>query len=225
MPIHDEPISDERYERIALADPEGQWELHRGRLVAKPSGLGGEEMREDRYERIALADPEGKWELDCGRLRSKPEMTTGHNQIATTLGFRLMQQLDPSEFVVRINTGHVRRSPDRSYIPDVMVIPAALMRRALRERPAGLETYSEPLPLVVEVWSPSTGRYDIDKKVPQYQQRGDKEIWRLHPLERTLTRWLLQPDGSYTESVVGGGIVRLGALPGVSIDLNDLLDL
>lgn len=30
-----------------------------------------------------------------------------------------------------------------------------------------LEVYDTPLPLVVEVWSPSTGSYDVDAKVPE----------------------------------------------------------
>jgi Uma2 family endonuclease len=60
----------------------------------------------------------------------------------------------------------------------------------------GLEYYEQPLPLVVEVWSPSTGEYDIDSKLPEYQARGDKEIWRLHPYERTVRSWQRQPDGS-----------------------------
>src|SRR5262249_4111066 len=30
------PVCAETYERVALEDPEGQWELHDGRLVQKP---------------------------------------------------------------------------------------------------------------------------------------------------------------------------------------------
>jgi Uma2 family endonuclease len=215
-------ISDERYEQIALADPEGHWELHKGRLVPKPTGLGATDMREDRYERIALADPEGKWELDCGRLRSKPPMTTAHNQIARVLGFRLQSQLPWDEYVVSVDTGRVRRPTGRYYVPDVAVIPAELVRRALRERPTALEAYGEPLPLVVEVWSPRTGEYDVETKLEQYQQRGDREIWRVHPIERTLTAWRRQPNESYTETVVRGGIIEPVALSGVRIDLDAL---
>ena len=77
---------------------------------------------------------------------------------------------------------------------------------------------------MVEVWSPSTGDYDVDAKLPVYQQRGDREIWRIHPYERTLTSWLRQPDGSYQETLHRGGIVALVALPGVTIDLDELFD-
>ena len=77
-----------------------------------------------------------------------------------------------------------------------------------------------PLPLVVEVWSPSTGDHDVDTKIPEYQRRGDQEIWRLHPFERTLTMWRRQPDGAYVETTVYGGTVSPTAFPWVTIDLD-----
>ena len=64
-----------------------------------------------------------------------------------------------------------------------------------------LEVYDQPLPLVVEVWSRSTGDYDVEEKLAVYQQRGDLEIWRIHPYERTLTAWRRLPDGSYEETI------------------------
>jgi Uma2 family endonuclease len=76
--------------------------------------------------------------------------------------------------------------------------------------------------LVVEVWSPSTGGYDIDAKLPTYRARGDREIWRIHPYERTLTTWRRQPDGSYAETVHRGGTIEPIAVPGVTIDLDAL---
>lgn len=102
-----------------------------------------------------------------------------------------------------------------------MVIPTAFVQ-ALRERPGSLDAYADPLPLVVEIWSPSTAGYDINEKLPDYQRRGDLEIWRVHPCERTLTAWRRRPDGTYTEAVYRGGIVRPESLPGVSIDLDVL---
>ena len=52
-----------------------------------------------------------------------------------------------------------------------------------------------------------------------YQQRGDLEIWRIHPYECTLTTWRRLPDGSYEEAVHSEGVVIPTALPGVVIDL------
>jgi len=101
-------------------------------------------------------------------------------------------------------------------------VPAAFVQRLLSEPVPALEVYSEPLPFVIEVWSPSTGDFDVTDKLPEYQARGDAEIWYLHPYERTLTRWLREPDGSYAESVHRGGLTNPTALPDVTIDLASL---
>jgi Uma2 family endonuclease len=106
------------------------------------------------------------------------------------------------------------------YIPDLIVVPIAYGWE-FAGRPV-LAIFTGPLPLVVEVWSPSTGEYAVDTKVPVYQQRGDREIWRFHPFEKTLRNWVRQADGSYRESLHRDGIVHLSALPGVEIDLGRL---
>ena len=150
-------------------------------------------------------------------------MTAEHNVTAFELALRLGNQLDRSQFHVRLGMGHLRRSAENYYIPDVFVIPIGLVR-PLRGRRDVLEAYDAPLPLVVEVWTPSTGDYDVDTKLPEYQRRGDLEIWRVHPFDRTLTAWQRQPDGGYAESHYTGGIVQPVALPSVTIDLDTLFD-
>lgn len=178
-------------------------------------------VSEQTYELVALEDPEGRWELVCGRLREKPGMTTRHNDLARTLHEMLFLQLDRRRFTVS-ETSRLRISTGTNYIPDVCVIPRELVRQRDRERPTSLEIYEAPLPLVVEVWSPRTGTYDVEEKLREYQLRRDDEIWRIHPLQRTLTAWRKQADDTYAEAVYRGGTVRPVALPGVSIDLDDL---
>ena len=178
-------------------------------------------VSESTYRRIALEDPDGQWELHCGALRQKPNMTVEHNYIGRRLHRFLIQQLDEREFDVVVNDGRVRRSAQNYYIPDVYVVPMDLIR-PLRRRPDVLEAYEVPLPLVVEVWSPSTGAYDVEAKLVEYQRRGDREIWRIHPYERTLIAWRRQDDGSYTETLYTAGIVEPVALPNMRIDLEAL---
>ena len=178
-------------------------------------------VSEKTYKRLALEDP-NQWELYCGVLVRKPGMTAKHNDVASDLHVQLSQQLDRNQFRVRVNMGHVRRSSESYYIPDVYVIPAELVRQQLGLR--RLEVYGPPLPLVVEIWSPSTGDYDVNTKLGEYQRRGDLEIWRIHPYERTLTAWRRQPDGSYAETTYTGGVVQPVALPNVTIDLDTLFE-
>lgn len=177
-------------------------------------------VSEQTYLQLALEEP-NQWELHCGHLRRKPGMTAQHNEVAWELSFRLGQQLDRSQFHVRLGMGHVRRSSESYYIPDVYVVPTELFL-PLRELRNTLEAYNEPLPLVVEVWSPSTGDFDVDTKLPEYQRRGDLEIWRIHPFDRTLIAWRRQADGSYVQSLYTGGSIQPVALPNVTIDLDTL---
>jgi Uma2 family endonuclease len=173
------------------------------------------------YERVVLEDPDGQWELHRGRLREKPGGTARHNRVMLWLAAQILEQVDPANFDVRCNGGRARRADETSYIPDVMVIPTSLVRPFL-ERWDVLEVYDASLPFVAEVWSPSTGAYDIDAKLPEYQRRGDAEIWRVHPFDRTVTTWRRRPDGAYDEEVYRGGMVDLFVLPGVHIDLDAL---
>jgi Uma2 family endonuclease len=175
------------------------------------------------YERLALAQPDRKWELQDGRLREKPAMTFAHNSLEVRLGHLLMSQLDWDVYEARIDAGRVRRPGGTYFIPDLFLLPLAYVTPHLR-RDDVLEVYDQPLPLVVEIWSRSTAEYDINEKLRLYQDRGDLEIWRIHPYERTLTAWRRQADGSYEESLVRDGMIEPQALPGVTIDLAALFD-
>ena len=192
-------------------------------MAVRYADPGDVELSEEEYRRFALGDRQGRWELHNGRLREKPPMSVEHGDLMSYLDHLLQAQLDRREFRVRVSHARLRGSAGNYYVPDLVVLPTAL-DRALRARPGSLDAYPEALPLVVEIWSPSTGDYDVDAKIPEYMARGDLEIWRLHPYQRTLTAWRRQPDGSYEQTVATGGIVRPASLPGVAIDLDTLFD-
>jgi Uma2 family endonuclease len=167
---------------------------------------------------LLLRDPEAKWEVEGGQPREKPAMAFEHSEAASELGHRLRAQLDRRVYRVHVDGGRVLVDGEDVYIPDVVVIPLAVAER-FRHRFDVVALYDTPLPLVIEVWSPSTGGYDVTRKLPRYRQRGDLEIWLVHPYDRTVTIWRRQTDGSYQESVVRDGIVRPQFAPEVEIDL------
>ena len=174
-------------------------------------------MSEAAYEQFVLSGPDGVWELHDGRLVEKPGMTWEHGDIASHLGYLLQRQLDRAEYRVS-HEWRVRRPGGTIFVPDLVVVPIAY-GEPFRGRPGVLAIFTDPLPLIVEVWSASTGDDDVDGKLPVYRQRGDLEIWRIHPYERTLTAWRRQTDGSYIETVHPEGIMRPAALPDIVIDL------
>ena len=180
-----------------------------------------EPMSEAAYRRFALSDPNGQWELHRGQLREKPGMSVEHGHVMILLIEFLLGQLDRNEYWLRANHARLRRSASNYYVPDIAVIPAAI-EQALRLRPDSLDAYAEPLPLVIEIWSPSTGDYDLREKVGEYQRRGDLEIWLIHPYDRTLMAWSRLPGGGYAERHFHQGIARPSSLPQVEIDLDAL---
>lgn len=178
--------------------------------------------RERTVEEIMLTEAGRFLELHRGQLRKKPtDMSENHNRLISRLHGQLFVQLDSALFEIRTNAGRVRRGDDTYYIPDLYVVPI-VGENTVRGRPYQLEVFDRPLPLVVEAWSPSTGTYDVNEKLPEYQRRGDLEIWRIHPEELTLTVWRRQPDGRYVDAAYRAGPIELVALPGIVVDL-DLL--
>ena len=181
----------------------------------------GLELSPEQYEHLILGAPDQIWELVDGRLREKPPMSMGHGDVGFELGFQLRSQLDPLEFRISGNHARLKRT-DRSYfVPEIVVFRKSDIATALANR-QGVDAHAAPALLVVEIWSPSTGDYDIEEKLPMYRARGDLEIWRLHPFGRTLTAWRRQPDGTYAETVHHGGTITPAELPHVTIDLDAL---
>jgi Uma2 family endonuclease len=182
-------------------------------------------ISEQEYRELALNEADRLWELWAGIPREKPWMSMLHDDFAAYLGAALINQLHPRVYRVNINGGKTRLSARNYFIPDVTVIPAAF-KRPFQHDPRAFNAFADPLPLVVEIWSRTTGHYDFTTKLQgYYKERGDLEIWFIHPYERTLTTWRMQPDGAYTEAFYQGGNVHVASLPGVSIDLDALFAL
>jgi Uma2 family endonuclease len=173
------------------------------------------------FEQLVLEDGDAQWELDRGLLRQKPGMSMAHNRTMFELGFLVRSQVDPARYGVRVDSGHLLLGDDLYYVPDVCVVPAE-MEAQFEGIANRIEAYAAPLPFVAEVWSPSTGSYDVNTKVKRYQERGDAEIWLVNPFERTVRAWIRRLDGGYDETSYSSGLVPLAVVPGVTIDLDAL---
>lgn len=177
-------------------------------------------LTEQDFEAFLLSGIDGLWELHDGVLIEKPAMTLAHMDVISRLCFHLQRQLDVEQFSV-YSEGRVRHPEASVFLPDVMVVLDAYRAKFL-EQPDMLAVFARPLPLVVEVWCRSTVHYDVAAKLPIYQQRGDAEIWLIHPYERTLTAWRRQPDSGYVSQMYDSGTIRPVTLPEVTIELASL---
>src|SRR5215216_1950099 len=121
-------------------------------------------ISEQEYRELALTDSDRLWELWEGVPREKPLLSMKHEDVASYLGAALIAQLDRRLYRVNVNGGRARLSPHSYYIPDVVVIPAAY-KTPFEDDPQAFNAFAESLPLVVEVWSPSTGHYDAATKL------------------------------------------------------------
>lgn len=76
---------------------------------------------------------------------------------------------------------------------------------------------------IAEVLSPSTASYDRTIKVPVYERAGVREVWLVHPADRTLTIYRLE-EGHYGHPVTRElkGRTEIGAIPGAGIDWDRL---
>lgn len=171
------------------------------------------------YERLVAEDPAFEdVELFDGIPVEKPAMSWFHGDLGLELTFVLRLQVDPLSY--RLRSNHARLAlpgSDNYYIPDLALIfnnPPPSLRE--------LDLHREPVPLVVEIWSPKTGSYDAAVKLPGYRLRGDAEVWWLDLRDPSLTRWLRRPDGGYDEEVHRAGVVELAAVTGVKVDLDAL---
>jgi Uma2 family endonuclease len=181
-------------------------------------------VSEATYERLALEDLESQWEYTCGQIRRKPAMTHEHNTVMRLLGYAIQAQLPVRDFQVAQNAPRTRRPESSYFIPDVMVIPVSLFPETAGT--GELEKFTSPLPFVAEVWSKSTGDYDVDTKFAEYKRRGDLEIWRLHPYERSVIAWRRRPDGAYSETryAFADREAPIQSLPGVVVRFEDIFE-
>jgi Uma2 family endonuclease len=175
-------------------------------------------VSEAAYRQLAMRHDYALVELYRGQLRENPAMSVGHGNVMGRVLRQLFAQSDDSDYLIRVQHARLRVSSDTCFIPDIAIAPRA-MTEFLRQQLPSLDAYGEPLPLVIEIWSPSTGTYDVTEKLAAYQQRGDLEIWSVHPYARTLTSWVRQLDGTYEQVVRLSGLVTPSGVAGITIDI------
>ncbi len=159
-------------------------------------------------------------ELIDGELVEVEVPTNDHEHIVLRIGGVLATWIDAGHGGRAVASGYkVRVTNRRGVMPDVQFYRAG--NDAWREQQQGL-VRGRPN-LVVEIVSPSSGRYDRVKKLRWYARLGIPEYWLIDPADRTLERLVLR-DGMYAiaESLADDETFRPPSFDGLEIPLSKL---
>lgn len=157
-------------------------------------------------------------------VREPPAPSRSHQELVGELYLQIRLGLEGkcfrayvAPFDVRLpKSGEADDQIDTVVQPDVLVVCdlEKLDERGMRGAPDW----------IAEVLSRSTARHDQIVKLPIYEQRGVRELWLIHPTDRTVTIHRLE-GGRYGLPITLElkGRTAISALPGVSIDWDRFL--
>jgi Uma2 family endonuclease len=158
-------------------------------------------------------------------VREPPSPTRSHQDIVGELYFQAATALKSRPYRVYVAPFDVRLPKgtetddqiDTVVQPDVLIVCylEKLDARGMRGAPDW----------VAEVLSPSTARHDRIVKVPAYERAGVREVWLVHPIDRTLTIYRLEA-GRYGREIVLElqGKTQITAIPEVTIDWEQVME-
>ena len=80
--------------------------------------------------------------------------------------------------------------------------------------------------MIVEILSPSNRKRDLVEKFLLYQKAGVREYWIADPEVKTITAYIMQPDGEYDDGKLykTGEKVPVHIFGGHQIDVNDIFN-
>jgi len=152
-------------------------------------------------------------------IREPPAPSTVHQELVGELYYQIRAAIEGrpcrayvAPFDVRLpKSDEIDEMIDTVVQPDVLII-------CDRHRIDRLGTRGAP-DWLAEVLSPRTSSHDQIRKIPVYERAGVREVWLIHPTDRTLAIYRLE-DGRYGRPAILDlkGKTPLTAVEGVSID-------
>ena len=152
-------------------------------------------------------------------VREPPSPSASHQEIVVELCCQAAIALKAKPWRVYVAPFDVRlpKSTEQDDEIDTVVQPDVLIVCDLQKVDArGMRGAPDWL---AEVLSPSTASYDQAVKLPVYERAGVREVWLIHPINRTLAIYQLEA-GRYGRPTILElkGKTSLTAVPGVTID-------
>lgn len=139
------------------------------------------------YAARDAAPPGERWELVDGEVLVTPSPHWTHQRIVSQLFARLYEYVREQRLgEAFVSPLDVKLEPGLVLQPDVLVVPAGLLRRR--------SDIVRELLLAVETVSPSSARYDRVTKRPHYQRHRVSDYWIVDDTSRTIERWTPNDD-------------------------------
>ncbi len=132
-------------------------------------------------------------ELFKGWVTKMAGPSTYHQRVSTRLLRSLADAVEPfgCEVFAAPTDVLIARSAEGDTIvqPDLLIVcdPSKIK-----------EQYIEGAPdFIAEIVSPGNGKKELDKKYKQYEEAGVREYWVIHPLDKTVLRYVLSEEGRF----------------------------
>lgn len=152
-------------------------------------------------------------------IREPPAPTHSHQEIVVELCRQIATALQGKTRRIYVAPFDVRlpKSNETDDEVDTVVQPDLLIVSD-RQKVDGRGMRGAP-DWIAEVLSPSTSSHDRVVKLPVYERAGVREVWLIHPIDRTVAIYRLE-EGRYGRATVleFKGKTQLTAVPGVIID-------
>ncbi|MCL2520135.1 MAG: Uma2 family endonuclease [Spirochaetaceae bacterium] len=134
-----------------------------------------------------------RYQLEDGLLLMSPSPSGSHQRLLLKLGSQLEYHFKDGECWV-FPDFDVQLFPDEDtiYCPDLLVLCDKL--KYTERKIIGAPNF------IIEIFSPSTGGFDLSDKREQYQRAGVKEYWVVRSPNLVYT-YLLNSSGHYEETI------------------------
>jgi Uma2 family endonuclease len=151
---------------------------------------------------LEMVDEDTRAELLDGEMIMPSPASPRHNRIAGFL--RTLTSLYAEEDSLGEIFGPddlIHLATCRCFAPDAFFLLQARVPQPLPE-----DQFEGPPDLIVEVLSPSTRTYDLDEKLPAYQEAGVPEIWYVDPDQEQVTIHRRRRRTYATDTVANGRV-------------------
>ncbi len=140
---------------------------------------------------------EERVELFRGWVMKMAGPSTYHQRVSTRLLRSLADAVEPygCEVFVAPTDVLIARDEEGDTIvqPDLFIVCDSTKIK---------KQYIEGAPdFIAEIVSPGNGKKELDKKYKQYEEAGVREYWVIHPLDKTVLRYVLNDEGLFVGQV------------------------